>query len=328
MAEPRADAAPAPTAKDRRATAIQVLEYGLVRGIFAFFRFIGPDAASWTGGAFMRALGPRLGAVTRRADENLRMAFPDWDERRRRETIAGVWENLGRVAGEFAHLDKFSISGPDARIEIIGAERLKEAAAQGGASIFFSGHFANWELMAVALHQAGIPMAVVYRTANNPLVDRFILKTRMAVMGPTHIPKGRRGARSLVDAMASGVSLAMLVDQKLNDGIAAPLFGRPAMTTPAPARLALKYGAKLFPGRIERIGGARFRITVRPPLELASTGDAEADILAATTSMNAEIEAAARARPDQWLWLHRRWAPPPMGRWKAVPQDLTPRQAQ
>lgn len=298
---------PLPRRSDRKVTALHVFEYALVRGLFVFFRIIGIDAASALAGGFMRVVGPMIRPVTARAEENLKAAFPDWDARRRREVIAGVWENLGRVAGEFAHLDKFRAYETGGRIEMIGAEHFFRTAREGPPGIFVSGHFANWELMAIAMRQAGVRTAFVYRAANNPLVDEFIIRTRAQVMGRRQIPKGRRGARALVDALRSGASLAMLVDQKLNDGIAAPLFGRPAMTTPAPARLALKFGAPIHPAAIERTKGAHFRMTVREALAFAPTGEEEEDVRRLTAMINATIEEAARRRPEQWLWLHRRW---------------------
>lgn len=292
---------------DRPVTALHLLEYGLLRLVFAFFRLVGIDAASAIGGGFMRFVGPMIGPITARADDNLKAAFPEWSARKRRETIAGVWENLGRVAGEFAHLDKFRPFEEGGRIEMVGAEHFFNAAKDARTGIYVSGHFANWELMAIAIRQAGVPSCFVYRAANNPLVDEFIIKTRARAMGSHQIPKGPRGARGLIDAIKSGVSLTMLVDQKLNDGIAVPFFGRMAMTTPAPARLALKFGVPLHTASIERLKGARFRMTVCEPIDFAKSGDDEEDARRLTARVAEKIEAAVRRRPDQWLWLHRRW---------------------
>lgn len=292
---------------DRPVTALHVVEYALVRGLFVFFRLVGIDAASAIAGGFMRIVGPFIRPVTERAEENLKAAFPDWDAARRREVVAGVWENLGRVAGEFPHLDKFRAYEAGGRIEMIGADHFFRIAREGRSGIFVSGHFANWELMAIAMAQAGVQTGVVYRAANNPLVDDFIIKTRARTMGRRQIPKGQRGARALVEAMRSGVSLAMLVDQKLNDGVPAPLFGRMAMTTPAPARLALKFGAPIHPASIERTKGANFRMIVHEAIDFEPSGDDAEDVRSLTEKINAAIEEAVRRRPDQWLWLHRRW---------------------
>ncbi|MBB5519104.1 lysophospholipid acyltransferase family protein [Amphiplicatus metriothermophilus] len=297
---------PAPRS-NRPATIGHRIEYAATRFLFFLFGLIGVDRASALAGGFTRFVGPKLRRISARGEENLRRAFPDWSENAVRRAVAGVWENLGRTAAEFAHLDRFDPFAPDSRVEIVGAERLRAVAAGAGPAIFVSGHFANWEVMSVALKAAGVDYAVVYRAANNPLVDALIIETRARVMSRHQIPKGKRGARALVEALRAGRSLAMLVDQKLNDGIAVPFMGRPAMTTPAPARLALKFGAPVIPMGIERLAGARFRLTVYDPIAHAPTGDLAEDVRSLTILINEALEARIRARPEQWLWLHRRW---------------------
>jgi Kdo2-lipid IVA lauroyltransferase/acyltransferase len=158
------------------------------------------------------------------------------------------------------------------------------------------------------MHAVGLDYAAVYRAANNPLVDALIIRTRAKAMSRRLIPKGKRGGRDMIEAIKSGASLAMLVDQKLTSGgIPSPFFGRPAMTAPATARLALKFRAPIIPLEIERLRGARFRVTVGDPLVVSLSGDANADTQALTDRINLEIERMIRSRPGQWLWLHRRW---------------------
>lgn len=294
---------PAPRA-NRPVTLARRAEYALAATLFAFFRLIGLDASSAIGGFFLRHAGPLVRPIARRGEENLRRAFPEWSEAQVRRTNAAVFENLGRTAAEFAHLDKL-VPGP--RVAIEGAERFAAVADGSGPAIFVSGHFANWETMTIALSAARVDYAVVYRAANNPLIDGMIIRMRARVMSRLQVPKGKRGGRALLDALRAGKSLAMLVDQKLNDGIAAPLFGRDAMTAPAAARLSLKFGAPIVPVRVERVGGARFRIIVHDPIAFTPTGDTTADVHALTSLVNAQLERDIRERPDQWLWLHRRW---------------------
>ncbi len=283
------------------------LEYGIVAVLFGLLRFIGVDAASALGGAFLGTVGPMLRPISKRGEANLRMIYPDWDDRRVRRTIRGVWANLGRTGAEFAHLDAFGVGGPDARVDLRGREHLARVAASGKPALFISGHFANWETMTIALRASGVPFALVYRPANNPLVDRLILRARTAATTPHQIPKGAKGARAMVEALRARRSIAMLVDQKLTDGVTAPFMGRDAQTGAAAARLSLKYGAPIYYASAERLGGARVRLTVHPPIAFTPTGEQEADMLALTTLINAAIEKDVRARPEQWLWLHRRW---------------------
>jgi KDO2-lipid IV(A) lauroyltransferase len=175
--------------------------------------------------------------------------------------------------------------------------------------VLFSGHLANWEMLAVVPAHFGIRLSIFYRAATNPLVDAIIVGLRRAATG-ADVPmfaKGAQGARAAMAHLKAGGFLGMLIDQKMNDGIAAPLFGRPAMTAPAAAAFALRYRCTLVPAHVERLGPARFRLVVEAPLDLPDTGDRHADIAALAAAMNARLEGWIRARPGEWLWLHRRW---------------------
>ena len=172
--------------------------------------------------------------------------------------------------------------------------------------ILFSAHLGNWEILPLAAGRSGITLTQIYRAANNPFVDRLMRDVR-APLGGRFTTKGATGARELVAALGRGEHLAMLVDQKMNDGIAAPFFGRDAMTAPALAQLALKFDCPVVPARVERIAGARFRLTAYPPLDIARTGDRAADVAETMRRVNAIVEDWIRDRPEQWLWLHHRW---------------------
>lgn len=284
-------------------------EAAVARAVFALFRALGPVRASDLGGRAARVIGPLL-PVSRVADRNLRIAFPDRDAAWRRATIRDCWENLGRVMAEYPHLPdlKRSAAGPGWEIE--GEEVLRDIAARGGPAIFVSGHIGNWELLPPLVAQFGIPMASVYRAPGNPLIDAMILRFRQAALAPLAaplFPKGAEGARATLAHLRHGGFLGMLVDQKMNDGIAARLFGETAMTAPALAQLALRYRCPLVPGRSMRIGPARYRFEVDPPLPLPDSGDRAADAAALTQAVNDRLEAWIRDRPGEWLWLHRRF---------------------
>ncbi len=282
-------------------------EYALALAVGGFFRVVGVDAASAIAGGFLRAIGPLIGPIHRRGLVNLRIAFPNWTDAEIAATLRNVWENLGRTAAEFSHLDCFS---PDSgfRVQVEGREKFAAVIASGKPAIFVSGHFANWEVMSIVMQAVGLDYGVIYRAANNPLVDGLIIRTRAKVMSRRQIPKGKRGGRDMIEALRSGASLAMLVDQKLTSGgVPSLFFGRPAMTAPAPARLALKFDAPIIPLEIERTRGAHFRLTVNNPIAFEPTGDVNADTQALTDRINQELERMIRARPGQWLWLHRRW---------------------
>jgi len=157
----------------------------------------------------------------------------------------------------------------------------------------------------LAAFQYGISVAQIYRAANNRLIDRMI--TRFRGNAGELIPKGAVAARRAIATLRRGAHLTMLADQKMNDGIAVSFFGRPAMTAPALAALALRFDCDVLPARVERLGGAHFRLTVFPPLPLPRTGDSHAHVAALMTQVNAILEAWIRDRPEQWFWVHRRW---------------------
>ncbi|MGA8382940.1 MAG: lauroyl acyltransferase [Stellaceae bacterium] len=262
------------------------------------------DRASAIGGALARRVGPFLG-ISKRARINLRRAFPDLADSAIEEIVAGMWDNLGRVAAEYPHLRRIRVFAPDGRVETHGFEHMDRAVAAGRRMIIFSGHLANWEIGALAAAQYGAPVTQIYRAANNPLVARLI--SRLRGDRGEYVPKGSAGARRAVAALARGEHLTLLADQKMNDGIPAPFFGRTAMTAPALASLALRFDCDVLPARVERLDGAHFRLTVFPPLPLPCGRGPHAAVAELTARVNAILERWIRDRPEQWLWVHRRW---------------------
>ena len=225
-------------------------------------------------------------------------------EAEQRRILSGMWDNLGRVLGEYPH--NRTLWASPGRIEYVGTDHLVPRDFADRPVVFFSGHFGNWEVAAPCAHAGGWPLSLVYRAPNNRFADRMLRQVRRPFT-VAQLPKGPEGARQTLRAMRQKGALAILVDQKTNDGIAAPFFGRPAMTTPALAQFHLRMGAVLLPSRIVRTGGAWFRMEVEPPLTIEPTGDAAADQAALTAEMNAIIERWVREHPEQWLWIHRRW---------------------
>lgn len=281
-------------------------EAALIRGALAILALLPLERASSAGGTITRTIGPRL-PVSATARRNLAAAFPGLAPAAIAAIVRAMWENLGRTAAEYAHLGAFDCYAPDGPVEVIGAEVIDRLRDDGKPGIFFGIHQANWEILALAATQRGVPLDQVYRAANNPYVEALFQQIRARALRGRHLKKGSAGARAMIKSLKDGGHLGMLIDQKQNDGIAVPFFGRPAMTAPAIAQLALRYDCPVVPARIERLGGARFRMTILPPLAFAKSGDTEADIIAAMTAINALIEGWIRDRPAEWLWLHRRW---------------------
>ena len=272
---------------------------------FALFASLPLDTSSAIGGGLMRWLGPQL-PVSNTARRNLARAFPNYTATQIEQTIRSMWDNIGRTAAEIPHLSDFHCYRPGGRIEVIGTEYLDQVRDDGIAGIFFSGHLANFELLALSATQRDIDLVSTYRAANNPHVDRLVMRVREKATG-CYAAKGASGGREIVRALKDGAHVAILVDQKQNDGIPVPFFGRDAMTNPAVAQLALKYRCPIIPAHIERLSGANFRLTIHQPIHLVATDDIAADTQAVMTRVNAMLEGWISARPEQWFWVHRRW---------------------
>ena len=301
------EASSAPLAADASAARISSahrIEAWSAALFFAAMRALPLDAASAFGGAVARWIGPHLG-ISKRARRNLRAAMPELSTGQIEAIVRGMWDNLGRVAAEYPHLRNIRMFPSDGRVQIENLNYLDSAVAAGRPIILFGGHLANFEIGPQAAGQYGLDIARIYRAANNPLVDKIIAGFRRDE--GEYIPKGAVASRRAVAVLRRGGHLGLLADQKLNEGIPVPFFGRPAMTAPALALLALRFDCTLLPAQVERLQGARFRLTLHPPLALPKTGDRDADVAALMTAVNASLEGWVRERPEQWFWLHSRW---------------------
>ncbi len=272
--------------------------------VAAIMRVAPIDAASAFGGWLFRLLGP-LTSAHRTALRNLRLAFPDWDEAALRAMAKRQWDNAGRVLFEVFLMER--IMADPSRVELIGMERLEEIKASGRPTVFVSGHFANWEIMAATKVKADIEGVLAYRGLNNPYIDARMRESRRRYGVNLFAPKGVEGGRETMAALKSGLSLGILADQKYYEGPLVPFFGHLARTQHAPVRFAMRFGAHLQPGWVERTRGARFRVFVAPPIELPAEGGGPADVEEGLRRINAFIEERARARPWEYWWVHRRF---------------------
>jgi len=237
----------------------------------------------------------------------LTAAFPEKSAAEIGAIVRGMWDNLGRVLAEYAHLDKIHMTGVDPRIEVVGKEHVDRAQASGKGFLIVSGHFANWEIMPSAGGDVGLAAGVIVRPTNNPYVRRWLEKLRIRNSRAEQIAKGPSGTRRIFALLRRGGAAQLLADQRASEGILVPFFGRDAFTTPAPAALALKLGATVLPVCNTRLNGSRFLIRVYPPIELPNSGDSDRDLIALTAAITQFIEARVRERPHEWLWFHKRW---------------------
>jgi KDO2-lipid IV(A) lauroyltransferase len=276
------------------------LETALAYAAYGFFRLFPVETASAIGGWIGRQLGPHLPS-SETARKNLATAFPEKTAAEREKIVIGMWDNLGRVMAEYAHLPRIS-----KYVSLTGEEYGAIARDSGKPHIFCGGHIANWEIPPVMAKKIGFDMYPVYRRPNNPGVDALLHHAR-GVMAAGLIAKGASGAREMLAVLKKNGTLGILIDQKLNEGMSVPFFGRDAMTAPALAHLAFRYDCPVHPVRVERLEGCNFKMTVYPPLATPRTGNRDADTRAMLVEINRLLESWIRERPEQWLWIHRRW---------------------
>ncbi|GAW41047.1 Lipid A biosynthesis (KDO)2-(lauroyl)-lipid IVA acyltransferase [Brevundimonas sp. SH203] len=273
------------------------------RALFGFLRLLGVERASGLGGWLLRTLGPLTG-TQKTVIRNLRIAFPDMDEAEREALALAQWNQTGRTFAELAVMDQLTPEG--GRVEVVGMERLHALRDSGKPAVLISGHLANFEVMAAVIMAAGVPCQVTYRAANNPYVDALIRKNRERYGVRLFAPKGD-GTRELMAGMKRGDSIALLVDQKYNQGPEVQFFGQPVNASPGAARLAARFDTVMLPLSVVRLPGARFRVTAHAPIGIGRSGDKAADVLAGIQAANRFVEDRVREHPVDWFWVHKRW---------------------
>ena len=288
---------------DLRQDLIWRLEAFGFQALFGFLRLLGVEKASGLGGWLLRTLGPKTG-TQKTVMRNLRIAFPEISEAERGALALEQWDRTGRTFAELAVMDRLTPEG--GRVEVVGMERLHALRDGGKAAVLISGHLANFEVMAAVIMASGLPCQVTYRAANNPYVDALIRQSRERYGIRLFAPKGD-GTRELMAGMKRGDSIALLVDQKYNQGPEVEFFGQPVNASPGAARLALKFDTVIQPLSVVRLPGVRFRVTAHEPIRIAETGDRDADILAGIQAVNRFVEDRVREVPEDWFWVHKRW---------------------
>ena len=259
----------------------------------------------------MRKAGP-LVPEHRLGRDNLRAAFPEKSAADIEQILAGVWDNLGRVAAEFVHLNEFRVVEPGISltdtviVDTATLERARRIAADK-ATLSFACHTANWEIPAVVTHQVGVPSAVLYRRPNIAAVSDAIIELRTGVMGQL-VPTGLDAPVRLARLLQNGVHVGMLVDQHYTKGVEVQFFGRTCKANPLIALLARQLECPIYGLRAIRLPDRnRFRIDITDPIEPPRDADGRVDVQGTMQAITNVIEGWIREYPEQWLWLHRRW---------------------
>ncbi|HTP91878.1 MAG TPA: lipid A biosynthesis lauroyl acyltransferase [Xanthobacteraceae bacterium] len=284
----------------------------LATGLLAAVRRFDRRRTANAAGAFMRKVGPLL-REHRLGRQNLRAAFPEKSDAEIEQILLGVWDNLGRVAIEFAHLNDFSIAGFGPQTADVvtyppeSKERYDRHQQSGKAMIGFAAHLANWEIPGVAAKLIGVKSAVLFRRPNISSISDLIVKLREPLMGEM-VPTGFDAALRLARLLQSGTNVGMLADQHFTKGVEVTFFGRRCLANPLPAMLARQTGSPIHGMRVVRRSDANsFWGEIGEEVVPVRDAKGEVDIKGTTQAITAVIEGWVREHPEQWLWVHRRW---------------------
>ena len=283
------------------------IEFIIVISFFFIFKIIGLKLSS-TAGEF---IGKNFGHFFRNkkvAKKNIVIAFPNISEEEINKLLNNMWKNIGRIFGEYIHINKFSLINNSKQKIIINNEKyIKILKNNKKPIIFFSGHFANFELMAKCLKELDFNIGAIYRPLNNIFLNPIMELIRKHYICPIQIEKGPKGTKKLIKHISENNPLALMIDQRLSSSIHVPFFNKPATTTTTPAQLAIKYDALLVPVWLKRINGINFEFFIEEPLSIIKTNDYDKDVFNITLTLNKKIEEFIKRDPAHWLWLHDRW---------------------
>ncbi len=278
-----------------------LIEMQFLLFFYIFCKLLRIDKSSKSIGFVAEKIGPLLG-ISKRADKNLKKAFQNLNFEERKRIIEKMWNNLGRTSAEFFNI-KTLIKDED-RIKIKGKNVIEKYKNQG--VIYVSGHLANWEIIPIAIMRKDKKVAAVFRESNNFLFNNWMIKQRKLIT-KNQFPKGISGTKEILNFLKNKGSVAMLVDQKLSNGVKAKFFKMNAMTASVPATLALKYRYPIVPLNVRRIKNVTFEIEFLPSIEINESGNLEEDILNFTNKINQFLEEKIIEKPEEWFWLHNRW---------------------
>jgi Kdo2-lipid IVA lauroyltransferase/acyltransferase len=290
------------------------LEYAAAWVGLKFLGILPRPAARFVGSVFATAAYAIRTPLRRAANFNLRLAFPDWSDSKRQRVIRGMVRQIGWMAGEFSQFPKYTRARMERIVVVDGFENFDAARRGGKGVLFLTGHMSAWELAPFAHALYGYPLHFLVRPVTNRRVDALINGYRCA-SGNRTLEKNR-SARSILKVLGEGGTVGVLADQNtaVEEGVFVDFFGVPASTTSGLARLALHTDAAVVPGFLSWDRERRkYRLRFEPAVNLARSGNEQADILENTARFTRVIEDYIRAHPDQWIWVHKRWKTRPPG---------------
>ena len=278
------------------------LEFIFIVILFIIFKILGFKLASNMGGYIGKKIGP-LFRSKQTILNNIKNALPNTNKADLELIIQSMWENYGRILAEYVFLKDFRKEKLNDYLEIEGKEHLNKVRDSNEQVVFVSGHFNNFELMAMQIEKSGINLAAIYRPLNNIFLNGIMEKIRKKYICKNQIKKGRSGTRELLKSFNNKNSIALMIDQRVSEGEKSNFFGQDAFTTTIPAQLVKKFGCKIVPIHIERYNDFYFKMKVEEPINYNKNSTIEE----ITLSLNKLLENMILKNPEQWIWSHNRW---------------------
>ena len=278
------------------------IQFLIIFILFLLFKVLGLKFASYISGKIISLIGPFFRSK-KIIKSNILKALPNSNENQIKKISKMMWYNYGRILAEYMFIKEFRMSRVKNNIEVVGQEKLDIIRDNNEPVIFISGHFNNFELMAMHLEKSGINLAAIYRPLNNKFLNFIMERIRKKYICKNQIKKGISGTKQLLSFFKKKTSIALMIDQRVSQGIKSKFFHHDAFTTTIPAQFVKKYKCKIVPIYIERTQGVNFKLTIHDPLKYSDNQSVES----ITLNLNILLEKMILKNPEQWIWSHNRW---------------------
>jgi KDO2-lipid IV(A) lauroyltransferase len=269
---------------------------------FFLFKIFGFKISSLIGGKLFETIGP-IFRSKELISSNIKKAIPNINSKDLKKISRLMWNNYGRIFAEYVFIKSFRSGKLNSRISVEGQDILDEIKKNNQQVVFISGHFSNFELMAMHLEKTGIKLSAIYRPLNNIFLNIIMENIRKKYICKNQIKKGIGGIKKIIQLKKQNYSTALMIDQRVSEGIKSNFFNSPALTTTIPAQLVKKFKIPVVPIFIERVNNLNFKITIRKPINFTDTDSIEK----ITDDLNKILETMILHKPEQWIWSHNRW---------------------
>ena len=278
------------------------IQFLIISTLFLFFKILGLRFASYISGKIVSLIGPFFRSKNL-IESNILKALPNLKRNEIKNISKKMWNNYGRILAEYVFIKNFRTVKLKNNMQIVGQAILDKIKKDNEPVIFISGHFNNFELMAMQIEKAGINLAVIYRPLNNKFLNFLMERIRKKYICKNQIKKGISGTKQLLSFFKKKTSIALMIDQRVSQGIKSNFFKYEALTTTIPAQFVKKFKCKVIPIYIERINNVNFKMTVHDPLQYSN----DQTIESITFDLNCRLEKMILKNPEQWIWSHNRW---------------------